>query len=220
MKALWVVILAGLTIACSSHNNKTFVVQDRTGQVIELSNLRYCTGGNLWDTCRGDIEVTITKGSIDLIKLIPRDFEGIQNIEIVEGSGENLSEFTKEVRRREIRILYNERLQIERVENTEKERQKILNQGSRSTNSSQSPTPADEEKSRKEELDKRLIALQDSLAELKIRLTYTSGETAEGIRKRRDWQHEDYIYGTSKDSDKSVRLDIAKVRSIKVKTNE
>src|SRR5262249_38476546 len=70
------------------------------------------------------------------------------------------------------------------------------------------------------EMSDQIDALKDSLKDLKIRVIYLSGETFEGIRKRDDWQNEDYIYGTTKDSDKSVRVDIAKVRSIKVKTNE
>jgi len=240
MKVLSCLILACFTAACSSHS-KTFVVQDRTGQPIEFTSLRYCTGGNVWDTCRGDVELTITKGSIEITKVIPRNFEGIESIEILEGSGENLSAFTKAERNAEIRLWSEELAKIlsqekfaakmdelreaEAREKLEAKRDKLekAKPGEALPREDAAPPPPphpEKQKSKKDELSDKIASLTDSLKELKIRVTYTSGETVEGIRKRNDWQNEDYIYGTSKVSDESVRLDIAKMGSIKVKTNE
>lgn len=219
MKALWCVILACLTVACSSHH-KIFVVQDRTGETMEFSSLRYYTAGNLWDTGRGNIEIVIPKGSFEVSKIIPRDFDGIESIEILEGSGENLSNYQKQVRaarynrlRDEYEKDFRERAELEKLDRETAQKPPQTNTSSPVSQ----PTP---QKNQRSDMGDQLSVLEDSLKELKIRVTYTSGETFEGIRKRDDWQNEDYIYGTTKDSDKSVRIDIAKVRSIKVKTNE
>ena len=243
MKALGCVIVACLVIAYlfitrSSNVKSSFVVQDRTGQTIELSNLRYYTAGNIWalhpwDIGRGNIEITVTKGSIKIIKVIPRNFEDVQSVEIIEGSGENIWGFKKDGQEEKLNRLIQERYRLSEWQREDEERKKLLEKGQRylrelagekpikktTLEESVSKAPPGQ-KSQIDELDNNIKALQDSLKELKVRVTYTSGETVEGIRKRNDWQNEDYIYGTSKESDKEVRLDIAKVMSIKVKTDE
>jgi hypothetical protein len=230
MKALWCVVLACLTVACSSHS-KTFVVQDRSGETMEFSSLRYYTAGNVWDTGRGSIPISIPKGSFEVSKNIPRDFDGIESIEILEGSGENLSDVQKGIKKAEVRKLEDEYEKTWREHRENEEIDKALQNRNEAwaketeqkpalTNTSPPVSQPPAQKSRVDEMRNRIAALKDSLKDLKIRVTYTSGETFEGTRKRDDWQNEDYIYGTTKDSNKSVRLDIAKVRSIKVKTNE
>lgn len=253
MKMLWCLVLVSLTVACSSPN-KTFIVQGRSGEIREFSSLRFYTRGNLWDTGRGSIELSITSISSSDSKTLPRDFDGVQSVEILEGSGENisnLSSFEIAERKEKLLELLNDRDNL-RYKQLEDEEEARLDENARENykaaqekSSSQEnpphkltldeflshPAPQSNSNSNREapkappklratKYDNEIEEVQDSLKELKLRVTYTSGKIIEGIRKRNDWQHEDYLYGTEKDSDDSIRIDLSKVRSIKVTKNE